>query len=237
MKLRYLLLAGCLLISACSADAETNTNPQDNQARQKAEDIPKQEHTREEIHMGSKTSWKAEYDAVGMFREDMALYKSNDDGKTWSLVTSSQQPDNTLPGGAKTGFMFKDDRIGWIATHSPAEGTADLYASEDGGQSWSKVPLEVPTRFMQSIITTSVPYFFNEDLGAVVARSDGDSAQHLFYLTLDGGRTWKAYFGAEQGDAGKIRWSVTKTDTFFRYKIAIGDDQWEFSGTDWFKIS
>lgn len=106
--------------------------------------------------------------AVGFFGE---IVKSTDAGKNWELLP--QGPFQRL-----NGVWFTSADHGFVTTDS------SIYATANGGISWSKV-LEAPG-WMTDI------QFLNTHTGYVIGEGDG-----LIYRTNDGGITWQMLYQDE----------------------------------------
>ncbi len=73
---------------------------------------------------------------VGMGKQQVELYQTQDGGKTW-LKVSDTEKENGLPlGGLKSGISFSDDGTGWL-TGSRSTGEPIIYKTNDGGKTWS----------------------------------------------------------------------------------------------------
>lgn len=140
----------------------------------------------------------------GMSSRPGELYRTNDGGEHWSLVTSTS---GFVPGGENglpfSGpFSFRDARSGWLvglqgAGFMPGH---PLYATVDGGRTWRPQVLPLPASLPDGKLAVDTPPEFfpagGQD-GVLPALFVPDSHKvsdyaTIFYITGDGGRTWQA---------------------------------------------
>lgn len=125
-----------------------------------------------------------------------ALYTSHDGARHWAFVSRtpwSHPETGELPIGCdKNGFAFATPQRGW-ATGECAGGPPFLYKTEDGGKTWHRQALTVPT---QCACNTSAPAFFSADAGAisVTGFAANGAGAPIAYLaeTHDGGKHWQS---------------------------------------------
>jgi photosystem II stability/assembly factor-like uncharacterized protein len=125
------------------------------------------------------------------------VYSTSDGGTTWTPVYIMQPGAadnvNTLPfGGQKSGFTFLDSTHGWVGGSIPMDGVIYLYSSIDGGQTWGKQSVNLPTGYETSMTEVGSARFFNEKDGFLPVRIMKDASNLDFYITHDGGVTWSA---------------------------------------------
>ncbi len=137
------------------------------------------------------------------------LYRTTNGGVTWSKLTP---PDEGL-------FVytarFVDAEEGWLAAIS------HLYVTHDGGASWESRALPAPpgcdtiTKYMQ----ISVPVFDDPKHGAlsVSGRCSDESPDHTwFYISNDGGKSWKVSKTVTDNHGASIvdsaTWFTTRRD-------------------------
>lgn len=188
--------------------------------------------TKEETAITGNITWKAQYEPIGMFAVKMVLSQSTDQGKTWTIVTSSDQKGSTIPGGAES-FTFTDANTGWIVTNTPAEGKVGAYKSIDGGKSWFDLNLPVPDELKSSNIKAVLPYFLNKDICVMMTTQTDESpesSKSLFYVSMDGGVEWSPIFNQREGTDKSLHWSRDENNN---YSFFIGKEKWEFTGSQW----
>jgi photosystem II stability/assembly factor-like uncharacterized protein len=90
---------------------------------------------------------------------------------------------------------FLDPQIGWLAGGAP--GTR-LWATRDGGATWTLQPLAVPAGYLDDQGTFwGGPTFFNRNDGVVARTFDNNQSTVLvIYRTSDGGLTWQPVKGS-----------------------------------------
>ncbi|OWA34054.1 hypothetical protein B9G55_17125 [Saccharibacillus sp. O16] len=184
------------------------------------------------------TGWKIDMQYKGAFAADNTLYRTQDGGTQWTKVVDSRS--GSLPSGMIAALRFVDEQHGWAATHTPQVGDLRLYATTDGGRTWSKSVLTVPAEFAQSWFEAKVPIMFEgTKIGLYIAQtdftSDGEEAQPLlFYVTSDGGATWSNPLQSEQGEYGGMSWKTKRlTDDEGRsWSVTISGRTWTFERKD-----
>ncbi|WP_019908606.1 WD40/YVTN/BNR-like repeat-containing protein [Paenibacillus sp. HW567] len=165
--------------------------------------------TEETFFLNKTLGWKAVYHFQGMAREDMELYQTKNAGRDWKKISDSSQSGSTLPGGVKSGFVFTSGTEGWITANAPWQGKIGLFKTNDGGVSWSEVPLIVPDLLSTAQIRVGPPLFLSENLGILLTRPD--AADHtLLYITKDGGQSWKSFVDNASGEYSGITWSISE---------------------------
>ncbi len=118
-----------------------------------------------------------------------ALYRSDDSGGHWTLISNSGLPGGTIaPGHVPAGgymhdVFFLDELNGWISTTR-----GGLIKTSDGGLSWTWVSVGEALSVGDEFVTSA--RFFSLDEGyALVSTHDGVLAH-----TDDAGATWSVTF-------------------------------------------
>jgi photosystem II stability/assembly factor-like uncharacterized protein len=134
---------------------------------------------------------------VGAGSNAVAVFQTTDGGATWTQ-TYTNDPNNpesadSLPlGGLKSDLVPMDMQTAWVGGVIYAPGTVYLYRTDDGGQSWTQVNLELPEgaeNFELGIDQDQMKFVSTSD-GFLALRMSGDSTQTAVYITNDGGDTW-----------------------------------------------
>ena len=80
----------------------------------------------------------------------------------------------------------------WVGGVVYSPGTIYLFRTDDGGQTWTPVNLELPEgaeNFELGIDRDQMQFVSARD-GFLIVRMSGDSTQTAVYVTNDGGETW-----------------------------------------------
>ena len=130
--------------------------------------------------------------------DEVLVLRTTDEGLTWHRVAAT--PPLSSPtlkpsrrgiplGGDKTGMTFHDATTGWIAG-TIATGGIYLYASHDGGRSWQRVVLGLPSEFPSAALPiTYPPRFFGAKVGLLPVIVNDRTL--LFYTSHDGRQNWQ----------------------------------------------
>jgi photosystem II stability/assembly factor-like uncharacterized protein len=126
----------------------------------------------------SKRGWTviARYNDLELSIEQ-GVAKTEDGGCTWKPIwwRPSGNPDSL------SNITFIDANTGWLASTN----RSPLFATIDGGLTWTQVPLPTP-RF-----TSYSAYLINRGEGFVYGDAENQSAfESGIYFTMDGGLTW-----------------------------------------------
>jgi photosystem II stability/assembly factor-like uncharacterized protein len=126
---------------------------------------------------------------AGAGSEGVDIFQTVDGGIIWNKIASTTDARSGLPnGGIKSGLSFRDALNGW-ATGEDASNSPWLYATHDGGHTWSKQALS-GRAFANTMYQLEPPVLFGNDGLLPVDFSNGSSSQFILYVTHDGGKTW-----------------------------------------------
>jgi photosystem II stability/assembly factor-like uncharacterized protein len=134
---------------------------------------------------------------VGAGSNAVAVFQTKDGGATWaqSYTNDPNLPDagDSLPlGGIKSDLIPLNMQTAWVSGVTYASGTAYLFRTDDGGQTWSQVTLELPAgaeNYELGIDRDQMKFFSSKD-GFLVVRMSGEANQTAVYTTNDAGNTW-----------------------------------------------
>jgi photosystem II stability/assembly factor-like uncharacterized protein len=176
-------MVGVLLLSRLGPQATYGPGPA-SAARSQATPSPAAEAVIGSVAMFGDSGWAVAVDSGGRITD---LLRTGDGGRTWRAVT---------PHGVQGSFIFGaepiDARRAWLMAAGPSQegtGPVDLWATNDGGQTWSK--------------TTAPGFVFR---GALITFTDGthgwlavpgeplsqEQQQGIVIdRTVDGGKTWQ----------------------------------------------
>ena len=115
---------------------------------------------------------------VGWRVDGTDLLRTKDGGHTWEATSFSRAlPEDERKHNGPEALHFRDDRLGWVVT-----GWANVYQTEDGGQTWQRMG-HVGRGFVRQIIFTSPTEGW-----VLMEQTDGSLSRIM--KTTDGGRTW-----------------------------------------------
>jgi photosystem II stability/assembly factor-like uncharacterized protein len=108
------------------------------------------------------------------------LAHSADGGRTWKRVAVD------LP--VLGAIVFASPRDGWLGHSGLAR---SLYVTHNGGRSWRRVKIAAPREWHGAKLFSDVPTFFGRHGVLPVSIVRGRREAVAFYVTGDGGRTWR----------------------------------------------
>lgn len=136
--------------------------------------------------------------AGGLNSWPVALYRTTDAGATWELVDRTidgrDSPSGLPEGGYKAGFGFATPDRGWIAGSRGSDPATWLYETTDAGRTWTRAGLPAPDGVdLEPFPQTYPPRFTDDGHGVlpVERQLTEDTAATVFYITDDGGVTWR----------------------------------------------
>ncbi|MGH3184130.1 MAG: WD40/YVTN/BNR-like repeat-containing protein, partial [Streptosporangiaceae bacterium] len=134
-----------------------------------------------------------------------ALYKSADEGLTWTKVTGGTVPELTGRTGVAVAMHTRGQRVFWIGN--------GLYRSDDGGATWTQMAANDGRIRGSGYICAVYVDSQNPDIVYTMATS--------FYRSTDGGQTFESWKGAPGGDDNHVLW-IDPTDG---QRMLLGADQ------------
>lgn len=157
-----------------------------------------------------------------------AVYQTLDGGLTWQqvAVTGTSDAPGALPfSGDKNGLAFINPDTGWL-TGSSAGPAPLFYVTHDGGRTWHRQALTIPTGAdFAGGAGISVPRFFSATHGEF----EVDANRTVVYTTQDGGATWTAQVAPAMGTAffldARTGWLVSHDGTVV-YTTTDGGQAW-----------
>ncbi len=167
--------------------------------------------------------------------EAVTIWRTTDGGQHWRQTTSvsesSAHEAGLLPlSGNKSGLAFLNASTGWAAGSEQTAASVWLYVTHDGGATWQRQTLPLPTGSSSAQIATLPPRFFNAREGVLpVNIYTAGAARLYFYTTHDGGKSWQ--YGAPL-PGSVITWSFISTsqgyatDRSMLYVTRDGGQHW-----------
>ena len=134
---------------------------------------------------------------VGAGSMGVSIFQTTDGGATWNQKYTNDpnlvDAGDSLPlGGLKNGLAPLNMRIAWVYGVVYAPGNVYLFRTDDGGENWSPVSLELPAdaeNFEVGIDQDQMKFVSATD-GFLVIRMVGDATQTAVYTTRDAGDSW-----------------------------------------------
>lgn len=137
--------------------------------------------------------WLLAASTAGSGQEQKFLYATHDGGQSWMKVADSAPKTGQLTNlGTSTDLKFAANGIdGWFATGDPASSTVNLSRTADGGKTWRKVPITVPSGYEAMNPTSVSAPVLQGDQGVMSVTFSGQTGdRQVVYHTSDGGKTW-----------------------------------------------
>jgi photosystem II stability/assembly factor-like uncharacterized protein len=126
--------------------------------------------------------WAVGYDRFGhqFDHNDGMLLRTTDGGATWT--SSSVGPSSGL-----SALSFVDEDVGWVVGSSGPDNVNNVFATKDGGITWSPLPTGIP-----GIVSIDAVHFVDRQSGWVVGSvvTPEGSPLGVILHTADGGLTW-----------------------------------------------
>jgi photosystem II stability/assembly factor-like uncharacterized protein len=145
--------------------------------------------------------WCPEIDAA-MGSAGVRLYRTEDGGKHWRLVSATTLGRNNPPGapastvgslpiGCDKSIQFTNTSIGW-ALFNCLTNSVPLYETTDGGTTWTRRGVSAPRGSHQGGAGfTGVPAFTGAK-GAIAYNIEGPGYETLIYVSSDAGALWRS---------------------------------------------
>jgi photosystem II stability/assembly factor-like uncharacterized protein len=134
---------------------------------------------------------------VGAGSNAIAVFQTTDGGATWTQTYTNDpnlpETGDSLPlSGIKSDLVPLNMQTAWVGGVVYSPGTVYLYRTDDGGESWTPVNLDLPDgaeNFELGIDQDQMQFVSAQD-GFLVVRMSGDFTQSAVYITNDGGESW-----------------------------------------------
>ncbi|MGB8213627.1 MAG: hypothetical protein WCE68_08720 [Anaerolineales bacterium] len=141
---------------------------------------------------------------AGMSHESVAIFRSGDGGATWSRVfindPGAPGASDSLPlAGDKNGITALNANRGWVTGSQPSSDFIYVYITQDGGTTWAHQNLTIPSGYSGAMTGASLPVFFGTNDGVLPVLLFANNNGTDFYVSQDGGQTWKVTTPLAQG--------------------------------------
>ena len=135
--------------------------------------------------------------SAGMSHEAVAIFRTSDGGATWSQIftddpNASGTSDSLPLVGDKNGITVLDLSHAWVTGAEPEDNLIYVYASQDGGSTWSLQNLSLPSDYSGAMTGPSQPVFFGTSQAVLPVQLFANNAGTDFYVSHDGGQSWSA---------------------------------------------
>jgi len=134
---------------------------------------------------------------VGAGSMGVSIFQTMDGGATWDQKYTndpnlSNAGDSVPLGGLKNGLTPLNVQTAWIYGVVYSPGNVYLFRTDDGGENWSPVSVELPAGAENSEvgIDRDQMKFVSATNGFITLRMVGDATQTAIYITRDSGNTW-----------------------------------------------
>jgi photosystem II stability/assembly factor-like uncharacterized protein len=147
--------------------------------------------------LGADSGWMLADLGVGAGSNAVAVFQTTDGGASWTQTYTNDPNDpeasDSLPlGGIKSDLVPLDMQTAWVGGVTYSPGSVYLYRTDDRGQTWTPVSLELPqgAEDIELGLDRGQLHFVSATDGFLIVRMSGESTQTAIYVTNDGGDTW-----------------------------------------------
>ncbi|HUH99326.1 MAG TPA: hypothetical protein VLZ89_18345 [Anaerolineales bacterium] len=148
------------------------------------------------VFVSASNGWMMASLGVAVGSNAVAIFQTTDGGQTWkqTYINDPTQPGaaSTLPlGGLKDGLTPTDMNNAWIGGITYTPGVVYLYRTQDGGQSWTEQPLQIPAGYEQAQFETVGPEFVSADHAYLPVHITNQYGMMMaVYYSHDSGTNW-----------------------------------------------
>ena len=134
---------------------------------------------------------------AGMSHEAVAVFRTSDGGSTWSQVfiddPTATGTTDTLPfAGDKTGLTALDANHAWVTGAEPVSDFIYIYATQDGGKTWSGQNPDLPPSYVGAMTNAYPPDFFGANEAVLPVGVYANTSATILYISHNSGQTWAA---------------------------------------------
>ena len=147
--------------------------------------------------LDANNGWALANLGLGAGSNAVAVFQTIDGGATWNLSYTNDpnlpNASDSLPlGGLKSNLVPLNMQTAWVSGVTYASGSIYLHRTDDGGHTWTSVPLPLPdnTENAQMGMDSDHMKFVSALDGFLTVRVAGNETQTAVYVTHDAGDTW-----------------------------------------------
>jgi photosystem II stability/assembly factor-like uncharacterized protein len=142
---------------------------------------------------------------------EKSLYRTTDEGKSWSRVSDITSSIEAYP----TGMSFRDTATGWITSSNHGQEYILTFKTVDGGKTWTPEKLANPPALSGTAYSNSYPPLFSgknrmEGLLPLEIVRNGVRSM-VFYTSNDGGGRWRYGPSLDGVQASRTTWLNART--------------------------
>ena len=123
---------------------------------------------------------------VSMNHQKLRIYLTADGGTTWSEIGNPcEQHISVL-----TGAGFASEQVGFISYRYFEDAGPDIWWTKDGGETWSRLEVTIPSAYQNCCFTPLSPSFDGEEGTYPILASGEDGEETICMYSHDGGLSW-----------------------------------------------
>ena len=165
------------------------------------------------------------------------LFRTADNGETWREIALPKGFSETI-----SAVLFTDENIGWTILANEQNARLELAKTQDGGNSWTKMPIDLRREDLQEADLNNVLLqYFADDRNDLFLSIPFPTSSNFFgdslYESKDGGITWNRLLRtiqkrrSENQSEENSRWSLKSSGICEGFKIGCVQETKIFFGT------
>ena len=125
---------------------------------------------------------------VSMNHQGLRIFLTEDGGDTYREIGNPYESHVSV----LTGAGFASEEVGFISYRYFEDAGPDIWWTEDGGETWSRLSVELPAAYQEGyVFTPGSPVFEGEEGVYPITAAGGSGETTLYLYSHDGGRTWE----------------------------------------------